>query len=555
MHQGKAKIPPSAMTDIDARRAKIDQAILTLQLRISDLRTQRNALAPISSLPEDVLAEVFQSTNDGLSTTCNSYRAFLVSWVCRLWRKVAVRSQRLWNYIDTPNPRLARLCLQRAPFLQLEFQLHHLNPSPSLTKLFGIIMPELKRTSTLSLRAKDSRPLLYLDEFATYPAPTLHSVSLKGVQLPEDTWKYPGIPPALRSLSLSKCRFHWDAPIFGAGLTSLIITLPSSPMSLSGFLNMLRHVTGLQTLHLANVFKSVSSSNSPLQRLAVHLPALTSFALSGCSTRRCTDILLGLTFTSQANVVLNLHDDLRGGATSSLPTVLQLLSGPCTEESPWVIDTISVLHGNCSQIQLLSERHSDWTTTKEAVVRITMDPCTIDASQILHSFLALNRDNLETVILDTDRLDVTITDDVWKQVFGGLQSVTKLKVRQGYANSFIDYLAREGRSIAAITSAMVIPPLTKEEARAHISFKELKILEIFRFSEQRVGTNFGDFLLAMTLRKEFNLKLVGLTFASCHFREFNMVALGGTSRLVHVCHEAELQEGEDKFISSRLYRP
>ncbi|TFK65327.1 hypothetical protein BDN72DRAFT_203961 [Pluteus cervinus] len=319
MHQDEVHRQPSIMYLglTSAEVVLIDAQIILLQGRIRELKSQRNALAPISSLPEDVLAHVFQLTHDGPSVTCNTHNAFVVSWVCRLWHKVAVRSQKLWNYIDTPIPQLAQLCFEHVSSLQLELQLH-LNPSSE--KLLRIIIPELGRTSTLSLRGSTSNPreLYHVPGFTLYPAPTLKSLSLERFQLPEGIQMFTGIPPPLHSLSLSHCNFHWDAPVFGVGLTSLSITSPISPMSLGGFLDMLRHVPGLKTLRLENAFRSISTSLAPLQRTAVHLPALTSLALLSCSTRLCTAILLGLTFTNQANVVLNLHDNSEAGASFSL---------------------------------------------------------------------------------------------------------------------------------------------------------------------------------------------------------------------------------------------
>ncbi|TFK65326.1 hypothetical protein BDN72DRAFT_203957 [Pluteus cervinus] len=416
------------MTDIDAKRAKLDEEILAVQLHLSDLRSQRNVLAPISSLPADVLVHIFRSTNDGPISTSNSYNAFLVSWICRLWRKIATRNQSLWSYIDCKDIQLVQLCLERAPTLQLDLQFLHFYAARSSTEFYHIVLSELERTSSLSLKSGSANQPPYLEDFVSRPAPVLRSLSLDGFLLPDGTRMFTGISPPLHSLSLFNCDFLWDAPIFGTRLTSLHITSPKSIMSLGGFLSMLRSIPRLQTLRLWNAFRSSSSLLPPFQQTAVHLPHLTLLAVSNCSTDICCSILLGITFTNTANVTLNLHDE---PATSRLHNVLQALE-QCTVESPWVIDTISAVHGTYCEVRLLSERHGDWTTTKEAVVCVSISPCTMDAAEILHAFLALNRDNLETVILNTSTLDITIRPAIWQQVLGTLPRLTKLKVRHRY---------------------------------------------------------------------------------------------------------------------------
>ncbi|TFK65324.1 hypothetical protein BDN72DRAFT_203759 [Pluteus cervinus] len=520
--------------DADTRRAKLDQEIYALQLRISELKSERNALAPISSLPIDILTLVFKATNNGPSVAGNSAIIFYISWVCRLWREIALHNQSLWNYIDCHRPKFVQLCLDRAPSLQLEFQHLCLEPSLLTRELLDTIMPELKRVSLLSLKGSNPPATIYLEDFASNPAPKLRSLSLAGFQLPEGTRMFTGLPPPLRFLSLSNCSFQWDAPIFGAELTSLRIASPRSPLSLSGFLNVLCLMPRLQTLCLSNAFELVFTSLQPLPEGIAHLPDLTLLKISECSTQICPFILLGLRFTNKTVVVFNLHDI--STAVSGFPLVLQALD-VCTTDSPWPIDTISIGHGQSSEIHLMSEQHVGSTTTKMSMVCITINPCVVDAAQILHSLRVFKHDNLETVIMNTAFLDIDVTDEIWRETLGDLPSLTKLKLRHGYANSFIDYLAREGRLISQNTPATVSPPLIKEQIRERITFKALKVLEIVRFSELRAKTTFADFLLAMSLRVGCDLKLVAMAFANCYFREFNMVALGGVLRRVHVCSE------------------
>ncbi|TFK65325.1 hypothetical protein BDN72DRAFT_845657 [Pluteus cervinus] len=530
----------AVIADADTRRANLDQEIYALQLRLSDLRSQRNTLAPISSLPTDLLALLFKATNEGPSVANNSANIFSISWVCRLWRQTALNTQGMWNYIDCRQPQLIQLCLNRSPSLELEVQYLCLDPSNLSRELLDLVMPELDRTSVLSLKGSIPPTTLYLEDFTLNRAPKLRSLSLDGFQLPESTRMFTGLPPPLRFLSLSNCSFQWELEplIFGPGLTTLSITSPRSPMSFIGFMNTLRVMPRLRTLCLSDAFARVADLLLTPPPSPPHLPDLTLLKVTESSTAICSLILLGFTFTSKTVVVLCLYDNIAWGAEVFAALLLALITR--TKDSPWNIDTVSIGHGQSSEVRLLSEQHLDWTTTKKTMARITIDSCTMDAAQILHSLRPLNRDALETVILNTASLDVVITAGIWQETLGNLPSLTKLKLRHGYANSFIDYLAQEGRLISQNMSVAISPLLTEEYILDRITFKGLKVLEIVRFSEYSARTTFLDFMLAMSLRVLCNLQLVAMAFANCRFREFNMMTLRGVLRRVHICSEWEL---------------
>ncbi|KAI0048789.1 hypothetical protein FA95DRAFT_1516858 [Auriscalpium vulgare] len=81
-----------------ARQSQMDK----LDAQLADLKIQRNALAPISILPDELLGEIFVNcavTDDVFSTASVS-----ISLVCRRWASVASSHAKLWSYVGHYSP-------------------------------------------------------------------------------------------------------------------------------------------------------------------------------------------------------------------------------------------------------------------------------------------------------------------------------------------------------------------------------------------------------------------------------------------------------------------
>ncbi|KAJ7312319.1 hypothetical protein DFH08DRAFT_622106, partial [Mycena albidolilacea] len=73
------------------------------------LRTRRNTLAPVFRLSPKILTPIFQ-----LCTTEDFVAGLGVSYVCRQWREIAMKSSHFWSNIDLSRPRWALEMLDRS---------------------------------------------------------------------------------------------------------------------------------------------------------------------------------------------------------------------------------------------------------------------------------------------------------------------------------------------------------------------------------------------------------------------------------------------------------
>ncbi|KAI0056494.1 hypothetical protein BV25DRAFT_1786018, partial [Artomyces pyxidatus] len=80
----------------------LEEEEIAVQHVLSSIRTRQNSLAPVSSLPSEVLAIVFKFAYEHASSREN---LSLLGWieatyVCRRWRQVALDHLSLWGHIS-----------------------------------------------------------------------------------------------------------------------------------------------------------------------------------------------------------------------------------------------------------------------------------------------------------------------------------------------------------------------------------------------------------------------------------------------------------------------
>jgi hypothetical protein len=91
----------------------IDAEIKSLEESIRSLKYRRNALAPISSLPTEVISTIFSIlrvpvapsplTPPTLSEKPDNLPWFRISHVCRHWREIALNQPLFWNHLRFNN--------------------------------------------------------------------------------------------------------------------------------------------------------------------------------------------------------------------------------------------------------------------------------------------------------------------------------------------------------------------------------------------------------------------------------------------------------------------
>ena len=109
---------------IDAKIKSVEESIRaeikSLEDTVLALTRRRNALAPISSLPTEVIAAIFFLLRNlrlfGSDGRPKSFLALRVAQVCHQWREIALENPLLWSHFDfsTVSPAGATEILARA---------------------------------------------------------------------------------------------------------------------------------------------------------------------------------------------------------------------------------------------------------------------------------------------------------------------------------------------------------------------------------------------------------------------------------------------------------
>ncbi|KAH9070739.1 hypothetical protein EDB83DRAFT_361810 [Lactarius deliciosus] len=281
-----------------ANSRKCQQRVIDAQIRalvesvrksVRTLKLHRNALAPISSLPTEVITTIFSFLRASSSFAGNCLAWLRVAHVCHRWREIALNQPLLWSHVDFTTLTLtgAAEMLSRAKMVPL-----HLEARVPVGRWddsrFSAFQNELHARIShichLAISAEPSRLHRTL-EGLTSPAPTLEylslSVELAGyvsgaiggrgfVPLPDTL--FDGTTPKLSSLELRNCNINWKSLLL-RGLKHLDIRMSSELPSLSVWLDALDGMPQLKTLVLH------SASPIPLIPLNVErtitLPFLT----------------------------------------------------------------------------------------------------------------------------------------------------------------------------------------------------------------------------------------------------------------------------------------
>jgi hypothetical protein len=257
---------PSQADSREYQRQAIDAKIKCFEESIRELRYRGNALAPISSLPIEVIEGIFSYLRVPLSPFTPGEKpekrdplAWLrVAHVCHQWREITLNQPLFWSHLDFANVSWAGAVeiLSRAKSVPLSLD-------ASIPRVrwdnirFTTFQEELQRRIShirrLGISAVD--PYLYKTlQALVSPAPTLEQLSLSTEESWPRTFSLPdtlfnGITPKLSCLKLRNCDIGWKLPIL-KGLTYLEIRSPSRSArpDLATWLDSLEEMSQLNTL-------------------------------------------------------------------------------------------------------------------------------------------------------------------------------------------------------------------------------------------------------------------------------------------------------------------
>jgi hypothetical protein len=336
---------PSQATPREHLRQAIDAEIKSLEGSIRTLRHRRNELAPISSLPTEVIEAIFSlllvpstSSPSTLGGKLDHLARIRVTHVCHHWREIALNHTLLWSHLDftTVSSAGATEILVRAKNvpLHLEAKVPVGDWDDARFEKFG---KELKahiphiRHLNLSIEPMQlSGTLVHLK----LPAPTLKYLYLScqanqdgilDLQVSIPSTLFDGATPGLSCLKLYNCAIHWTSPLL-RGLEHLDIHSPSEWPSLSHWLDALDEMPQLKTLTLDWASPEVTPFNGrfpyKIER-TITLPSLTLFDID-TTVLDCGLALAHLILPSLITLCVKARSQLD---SSELPAMLPYVAG------------------------------------------------------------------------------------------------------------------------------------------------------------------------------------------------------------------------------------
>ncbi|KAH9041361.1 hypothetical protein EDB85DRAFT_1475252 [Lactarius pseudohatsudake] len=341
---------PSQENSREYQRQAIDDEIRSLveeYIRaLRTLRHRRNALAPISSLPSEILAPIFSFLRFPTSGTSPLGREtdYDLSWlrvahVCHEWREVALDHPFFWSHVDftTLTPAGATEILARAKSVPLYLEAYIPN-GPRISSFEKELQVHVSHICHLAIRTGATHLQGVLKGLVS-PAPTLEYLSLSSEKFqgkidgrpfaPVPVTLFEGSTPRLSRLELRYCDISWKSPLF-RGLKHLKMSRVSADARprLSFWLDALDEMPQLKTLTLHSAPPMTSSFPFDVERAAT-LPSLTHLDISA-SPGGCGLVLAHLVLPALTSLYLTAFSRRRNGGDVQrmLPYVARHAHGP-----------------------------------------------------------------------------------------------------------------------------------------------------------------------------------------------------------------------------------
>jgi hypothetical protein len=393
----------------DHLREAIDDEIKVSNQVTQELKYRHNALAPISRLPHETLAEIFSLLSfPGGEYRYDHYMKWIcVTHVCRRWCEIALCFPYLWNHIKFTSLTLPGVTemLARAKMSPLKFEARSITPSNKARfKAFGEhLEAHISHTRHLSISGNFRTVLKRL----VSPAPALVSLSLMTSSCPYTSSPcfipdslFNGTAPMLTRLKLLGYCIESKSPLL-KGLQTLEIAMPSTQATptLGHWLASLNEMSQLKTLMLANATPAIfidSPHISEPQR-TVTLPSLTHFDIT-TSAKGCALALAHLVLPALISLEITSESQSRDGDDVRrllIPYVARNAHGP-QDAAP--LQTI-LLDGGSTHAQIVA-----WTVP-DADVDVCDSGTLFEASASARLVLCVTsdggwRDGTDTAIFD-----------------------------------------------------------------------------------------------------------------------------------------------------------
>lgn len=488
---------------VEHLRQRIDQEIAQLRHTMRTLITHRNVLAPCLRLPVELLSEIFILNATTLHPDDLSW--LHVASVCQYWRSVAINTPRLWTRISFKAEPWVTLLLERSKTMPLTVQLDLCaRQFDYRCSGFGLVGKSMHRVRRLTIDSGEMRGTVHmLWRLMTYPAPLLESFVFYNPP-PTRSAAISHVPslfgnecPSLKRVELHRCTWCWATSLFTHTVTHLTLNGQDVPMrtTVDDILGALDRMPNLESLNLIQITPDIPWFFVPAsaQGHLVRLPRLKSLTIDALALS-CAILLYHICFPSDTRLILRcnafrrLDEFLAIGHAIALKyrkeesslaethSLKSLTFVPCWDNEH-AIEVIA-WHQAFTSHELHEAAH---TRRDEAQLRLHLrwDGSSPDYSvaSLLYACRALPLDSVRTFYVPKY---VSLTDQAWLEVFGGLKSVTAVWVHGVAATHLPDALRREscGQCHVDITGEFAVGDLLRRHTRVPSLFPLLHTLTL-----------------------------------------------------------------------------
>ena len=469
------RIMTQAPASRTAAYSAINKEIDAARWLVRSLLARRNSLAPISTLPPELLARIFRFL---ILEDLGRFGVPMEFWfkathVCRHWRQVALDDSSLWARVtvtESSSSDWVREMLVRARNTPLDINFMG-EPSPGvLSKL----PPHISHTRQLRLRELHRHHSQRVKDICALEAPELEHFELEFLARSPVPFRqiagptlFKGRTPRLRRLILSQISIPWSFIPRGQ-LTELKINLSrrtstpndSGPDDSNQLIDLLVDSPELKVLVLESCLPPMSSQVSRGQ--AIHLPRLSHLCLGG-STPHVTSWLRKLKPHSSA--VLHLRCISESPSTHDDYEIIPLISAHFHNPTPVEFKSFRVTTVNClgrrhnvdvvasitpPKLTAYHSRIFEGDMDSEAELTLSFDGLSAfgsstqgDTLRQLCSMLPIS--NLEFLSISASNVDESVN---WYELFQDCKKVTTIQARGDGADGLMRSLAPPGSTNA-----------------------------------------------------------------------------------------------------------
>ncbi|TFK60347.1 hypothetical protein BDN72DRAFT_850586 [Pluteus cervinus] len=480
------------------KRFQIDDQILALKQQIQKLQVARNAYLPISSLPNEVLSNIFLICRRKPYSDRPDIRVLLtLTWVCHHWRDVALSDSSLWTYIGGENFLWAAECLSRSKEAPLEV----IFDGPCTSDVRTLLLFQLHRFKRLEVDyGSDQNVPGAIDAFSNalkHPAPMLESLSLHHISI--STILSSGVSPSLHTLSLYGGFITWAPNILPlSGLKNLSIQSPELQIFAISFVQLLpSSLPRLETLRLDGIFcSSPASTSSHHLSKRVYFPNLRKVRIGGGEVAPVSEFfeLFGFSPFTMVDVVIQTYHDDTGRETAVDFLRLLQVSGALGHRpiSAWIVHTYET--DDSMSFEVLPSSDDEKLLSFHFMHHLRLE----GAIQLFASLLAQNLRTLCLAVVD-------MSMDDWSRVFAQFSNLEELTLADDLTvQSFIEFIGNSTPEDASDDSDISD---TDSEILPALPFKALRRVRFLEDSGSELNEDNIAFCEALKVRGKYGLGL------------------------------------------------